>query len=870
MADTNAVLIQIRGDVADINAKLADLKGHIGKVSAETKQMAVDSRAHFGTFSTMAGNAGDAVKGFIRQLIGLGAAYKVAQGGRYLFEKGFTSVEQYSQAVASMAAMVTTFTERQKGVSLSDQWKEALAYSQAIVPILENIAAKTLLSGQETTALANAFARTGVFLDASNAKQVESFTRISNALPLMTQGQEIMRQINTEIRAVMTGANEATSMMLQTLKAVDPQIESNLKKWREEGTVLENIGELLVGFGPATELLENQWQAVKSTIDTTVTQTLRGGMFPVYEDIIKQTQDINSSLEEHKDSIQGGMKIGWLSLKEIVGGVKEFLGGFGPILSDITGGVGAVAAKWYVVIGAVRPIGELIANQIVLTYELVKMIGNAVVMAGALATGQTDVAKVAYEEAKKSFDKVSMYAVLQKEILSHGIDDSIENYERQTQAYLKEEQKRTDAASKRFQAKKTEGTTDEARAVAKANAKSEMEALRESNRARIEEMRKQAKAEEAIMKFNGASALAIEEKNWTARLNIAWEKYYNELVEIEAEANARAKAQKGFDREKFVSEKTEAAGKQFEADYGPLLEERNLLELKGAERRRMIASSEIRYDRQVAQEALALARTKEGTITAISAEAWEKRAEYHRLTGEKIEETDAETIQALIDEYKTTYVGGIKSALLEIEEEAENVGSQIHDVVKDTFSDMEDTLAEFIVTGENSFEDFADSVLKSLTKIVINQTLTSWLAGLGKQLTSATSGTAFGSILSAIFGSEHGNIFSGGRIVPFAKGGTIVFNPTLFPMANGTGLMGEAGPEAVLPLTRLSNGNLGVQAATSQTQPTSVSVQIKNESGQEQKIKNSEASWNGQELIVTVWLDAFQRNAFGLRTALGG
>lgn len=90
MADTNAVLIQIRGDVADINAKLADLKGHIGKVSAETKQMGEDSRAHFGTFSMMAGNAGDAVKGFIRQLIGLGAAYKVAQGGRYLFEKGFS------------------------------------------------------------------------------------------------------------------------------------------------------------------------------------------------------------------------------------------------------------------------------------------------------------------------------------------------------------------------------------------------------------------------------------------------------------------------------------------------------------------------------------------------------------------------------------------------------------------------------------------------------------------------------------------------------------------------------------------------------------------------------------------------------------
>ncbi len=219
------------------------------------------------------------------------------------FIKGFQAVEDYGKSVASLAAMVVTFSERQKGQTLEDQWKGALQYSSAMVPILENIAAKTLLSGHETTALANAFARSGVFLDATNAKQVESFTRISNALPLMTKGQEIMRQISTEIRSVMTGANEQSSMMLQTLKAVDPQIEEHLKLWRNEGTVLEHIGDLLSGFGPATALLENQWQAVKTTIDTTATQILRGLMKPAYESIIDITKDLNGWLVRNKDTI---------------------------------------------------------------------------------------------------------------------------------------------------------------------------------------------------------------------------------------------------------------------------------------------------------------------------------------------------------------------------------------------------------------------------------------------------------------------------------------------------------------------------------------------------------------------------------------
>lgn len=65
--------------------------------------------------------------------------------------------------------------------------------------------------------------------------------------------------------------------------------------------------------------------------------------------------------------------------------------------------------------------------------------------------------------------------------------------------------------------------------------------------------------------------------------------------------------------------------------------------------------------------------------------------------------------------------------------------------------------------------------------------------------------------IGKLFGFADGAAFSGGKIIPFAKGG-VVNRPTIFPMAKGAGLMGEAGPEAIMPLKRGADGSLGVQS----------------------------------------------------------
>lgn len=131
------------------------------------------------------------------------------------------------------------------------------------------------------------------------------------------------------------------------------------------------------------------------------------------------------------------------------------------------------------------------------------------------------------------------------------------------------------------------------------------------------------------------------------------------------------------------------------------------------------------------------------------------------------------------------------------------------------------------------------------------------IEGLGKKLASmALQESAFrllARLLPNTFGAggfipllanANGNAFAGGRVVPFAAGG-VVSGPTLFPMAGGAGLMGEAGPEAIMPLTRVG-GKLGVKSAGGGT-----FVQVINQTGQPVR-EERQTGPDGRELVRIV------------------
>ena len=91
------------------------------------------------------------------------------------------------------------------------------------------------------------------------------------------------------------------------------------------------------------------------------------------------------------------------------------------------------------------------------------------------------------------------------------------------------------------------------------------------------------------------------------------------------------------------------------------------------------------------------------------------------------------------------------------------------------------------------------------------------LAGVGRSISGAVLNQALkpvqgavGSMLGGLLPFAQGGVIAGGRVGAFARGG-IVDGPTHFPMRGGVGLMGEAGPEAILPLARGADGRLGIR-----------------------------------------------------------
>lgn len=106
----------------------------------------------------------------------------------------------------------------------------------------------------------------------------------------------------------------------------------------------------------------------------------------------------------------------------------------------------------------------------------------------------------------------------------------------------------------------------------------------------------------------------------------------------------------------------------------------------------------------------------------------------------------------------------------------------------------------------DSLSDALEKMANSMINAAFNAAVRPVSSHLGGLL-----GDGLSSLVGGILPFEKGGSFSQGRVQPFATGG-IVSSPTMFPMRGGTGLMGEAGPEAIMPLTRSADGRLGVQA----------------------------------------------------------
>jgi len=300
-ASFSSSLTKMEGSLAGMNASLQ-------KTEAYTKT----------TQSSMAGLS--------RSILRLYAEYYVlssaigAVGSAML--KSMNIIDEYNGSITTMAALVTSMMKFNPGESLAQGYQRARTYAEGLVKTMEDIDKHSSMNQRELIAMAQAMTREGVKLNYANAEAVKGFTDMSNALSAVVGDMpDRMRQINQEIKALLTGQTRPSDQLAKTVASMTPNFKEQLEIHKKAGDVWEWLGKLVKGFGAAQSDIDRSWQATKSTLETIATQVLREGFGKAYGEIIEKTKQLSKWALDHKKEIADLIDTGWNVLKGVVTGI---------------------------------------------------------------------------------------------------------------------------------------------------------------------------------------------------------------------------------------------------------------------------------------------------------------------------------------------------------------------------------------------------------------------------------------------------------------------------------------------------------------------------------------------------------------------
>jgi len=250
------------------------------------------------------------------------------------------------------------------------------------------------------------------------------------------------------------------------------------------------------------------------------------------------------------------------------------------------------------------------------------------------------------------------------------------------------------------------------------------------------------------------------------------------------------------------------------------------------DRQRGLTDQQNGIDDRINQQRLELANQYGDGSRGMSLDEYTQKLNALKATQQDLHDT----VQANYDDMTAaqgSWSAGASSAWQNYLDSARDVAGQTKSLFTNAFSSMEDAIVNFAMTGKLSFADFTKSILADMARIATRAAASSAMEALFG-LAASAAGSYFGGGASSAGSTQagytgtdlsgftpgsiqaKGGAWSGG-VQMFANGAaftnSIVSKPTAFGMAGGeVGVMGEAGEEAIMPLTRTTGGKLGVMA----------------------------------------------------------
>lgn len=338
-------------------------------------------------------------------------------------------------------------------------------------------------------------------------------------------------------------------------------------------------------------------------------------------------------------------------------------------------------------------------------------------------------------------------------------------------------------------------------------------ALTEFGRANVEQARALTEAKTALDDYSQAVSTVDSE---IAKLTMAYELASEQFGKMQGNLDANSIGSSIEDENKVdsLSDKLRNLNK----DLADLYEQKERLLANKGDAQNLLGNIEQTFRIENIQSAYSQIGAYTEEIYATMRSEYEKDRDYYvKLTGDKIAADQMLKLKMQeVDLAKPTleWTRAVEIGLERVADQALDTGREIANAIERGFSEATDALAEFVVTGKMNFRNLVDSIIQDMVRLALQQNVTGPLAkGLGSFVGSLFGGgtTSTGSSGGAwdMFYNAKGNVFTSPGLSAYSN--TIVATPTLFPFAKGMGLMGEAGPEAIMPLKRMRSGDLGVR-----------------------------------------------------------
>jgi hypothetical protein len=310
----------IRSQIDAVNASYATIKKQAGLSSQDLINIERGKNEQLKQLNAeMVGQHDMSMAAMARAALRLYAVYYIVSSGiRVGFDflmSGIKAIDDLKLSTIAVAAQITTM---QGPKEVTEHFRKNVIYANELNKKLMEIDANSFANLSQIQKMNMAMVNQGVILDINKAKQIESFTALANAVALFTQGQDKEKQASQEMRALFTGQVKAGNMVAMQMDALIRKqgdyangLKGLIAEGKKHGDTLERMQPYLVGIVAASGDIQQTWEAVSSSLETSWSIIQRGLFKDIYKDLTKSGREFTAWLKANEAEIVKSVKDGY-------------------------------------------------------------------------------------------------------------------------------------------------------------------------------------------------------------------------------------------------------------------------------------------------------------------------------------------------------------------------------------------------------------------------------------------------------------------------------------------------------------------------------------------------------------------------------